>query len=117
MGSRMRTRERERDRDLEGLSDSDVELVIQKNSDQGQQTTVTTRSNSDGGFDFDIPEQPQASGPVKPSTIPAGTGSVSRALKGLSGVTVGSGSSRINPFDPRLDAEDDLTKPAYGRSR
>ena len=94
-----RNRTRERDRDLEGLSDSDVELVIQKNSDQGPAMTVTSRSNSDGGFDFDLAsEQPES----------ASTKHNSRAAKGLSTVTFSSSSSKINPFDPRWDQDEPL---------
>jgi hypothetical protein len=84
-----------------------VELVIQKNSDVGPGTTVTTRSNSDGGFDFELAEQ-QPTSSEQPRT--------SRAMKGLSGVTVESGSSKINPFDPRLDY-DENPRSSYGRGR
>jgi hypothetical protein len=106
MGSRNRTRNK--DRDLEALSDSDVELVIQKNSDQGPSTAVTTQSNSDGGFDFDLAERTGPHNDTSPSH--------SRTTKHTSSITVGSGNSRLNPFDPRLDLEGEEDRQrSYGR--
>jgi hypothetical protein len=109
MGSRNRTRNK--DRDLEALSDSDVELVIQKISDQGPSTTATARSNSDGGFDFDLAERIQGTEPHN-ETSPSN----SRTTKHTSSITVGSGNSRLNPFDPRLDLEGEEDRHrSYGR--
>lgn len=93
LGAGSRNRTRTRDQDLEASSDSDVELVIQKDGDQGPSTNFTTRSNSDGGFDFDLGERTQSTGPHDNS----------RTVKHTSSFTVDSGNSRLNPFDPRLD--------------
>ena len=103
LASRNRTKDHQRirDRDVEGLSDSDVELVIQKNNDQGPATTITSRSNSDGGFDFDLASEVRESDSTTRN---------SRAAKGLSTATFGSQNAKINPFDPRLDHDDQIER-------
>jgi hypothetical protein len=72
-----------------------MELVIQKNNEHS--TAGTDRSISDAGFEFGIAEQQSSKDGVSVDARPT---------RAMSTITIGSGNSFINPFDPRLDVED-----------
>jgi hypothetical protein len=71
----------------------ELELVIQKNN--GHVEAGPVQSDNESGFHFELHEEQKPESEVNV-----------RAMKSMSSGTIGTGTAYINPFDPRLDVED-----------